>query len=767
MRRRILLPVIALFAAGLAAVPMSGIRAATEGSSGITATLPLTSYYQMAVDSVHDHLFFSQGSSSENSILVTDFSGNTVATITGQTGVVGITLSPDGSTLYAALSGAHEVTAISTATLQQVAVYPLGDALTPLSVAVQSGKLWVSYDTGTAGTSTIGDFNLSATNPVLEPQSAMGGWYSAPMIAADPSDTGNVLVALEPGLSPAAAASYDTSQDPVTVRAQSSALKNGSQDNCDNAQDLAVVPGGAQFITACGAPYAHYRYSTADLSQQGSYASTSYPDAIAIASGTGTVAAGVDNPYAAGDIFVYAAGGDTPLNLFEASGGELAARGLGLTADASQLFAVTANNGGYTLNTYADPTLTQAALTLTGAATASIGHAVTLNGSLTEAGGASPLANATVTVTRTGPGGTETLTATTNSDGAFTLTDTPPATGTYTYSASYAGTANSSSATAAALRVTVSLVSASLTLSGPATTSIGHAVALHGILTVGAASPPAGTKVSITRTGPAGAKTLTLTTGSGGAFTLTDTPPGKGAYTYTASFAGTATISAATATLRVTVSLVTASLTLSETPGTANYGGVVRVTAHLGATYTNRTVEVLAKARGTSASVRLADAKVNSSGNLTVNTRVARTTTFTAVFSGDARYAGKSVAATVYTRAAVVMAIGDYYASKHVGSVTYRLYHHTKHLNVAAVVAPDKAGECAQVEIQEYYQGAWGPNVMTNCIALNKSSEIAVYFTLGQADIGYPYRLRTDYNRGSDASNLSADSGWQYFMVEK
>ena len=765
MRRRILLPVIALFAAGLAAVPMSGIRAATDDSSGTTATLPLTGYYQMAVDSVHDHLFFSQGSSSKNSILVTDFAGKTVATISGQTGVMGITLSPDGTTLYAALSGAHEVTAISTATLQQVAAYPLGDAFTPLSVAVQSGKLWVSYDTGTAGSSTIGDFLLSAATPALEPQTAMGGWPSAPMLAADPSDTGNALVALEPGESPAAVASYDTSQDPVVVRAKSFELKNGNQDNCDNAQDLAVVPGGGQFVTACGGPYAQYRYSTADLSEQGSYASTYYPGAVAIASDTGTVAAGVENPYSADDIFVYAADGDTPLNTFEASGGELAARGLGLTSDASQLFAVTGNNGSYTLNSYADPTLTQSSLTLSGAATASVGHAVTLNGTLT-AGTGSPLASATVTVTRTGPGGAETLTATTSSGGTFTLTDTPPATGTYVYTASYAGTASSSSATAT-LRVTVSLVSASLTLTGVATAGIGHAVTLDGTLTVSGGSPSAGTAITVTRTGPGGTKTLTVSTKSGGSFTVTDTPPGVGSYTYAASFAGSATTSAATASHRVTVSLLSAALTLSATPGTANYAEVVRVSAHLGATYTNRTVEILAKARGVSASVRLADAKVNSSGNLTVSARVPRTTTFTAVFSGDARYAAKSVAASVYTRAAVVMAIGDYYASKHVGSLTYRLYHHTKHLNVAAVVAPDKAGECAQVEIQEYYQGAWGPNVMTNCITLNKSSEIAVYFTLGQADLGYPYRIRTDYVRGSDTSNLSADSGWQYFMVEK
>jgi hypothetical protein len=105
MRRRILLSATAMVAAGLAALPMGSARAATTATiatadtAATTVTLPLTSYHQMAVDSVHDHLFFSQGSRSEDSILVTDFSGQTVATITGQTGVMGITLSPDGSTL--------------------------------------------------------------------------------------------------------------------------------------------------------------------------------------------------------------------------------------------------------------------------------------------------------------------------------------------------------------------------------------------------------------------------------------------------------------------------------------------------------------------------------------------------------------------------------------------------------------------------------------------------------------------------------------------
>ena len=38
---------------------------------------------------------------------------------------------------------------------------------------------------------------------------------------------------------------------------------------------------------------------------------------------------------------------------------------------------------------------------------------------------------------------------------------------------------------------------------------------------------------------------------------------------------------------------------------------------------------------------------------------------------------------------------------------------------------------------------------------------------LVSSDLGYPYRVRADYIRGSDASNLSTDTGWQYFMVEK
>ncbi len=184
-----------------AALGVLAVAPGSSASASSTTSLPITSFYQIVVDSAHGHVFISQGSSSLNEIVVTNLAGQDVTTITGQDGVRGIALSPDRGTLYAALGSSHAVTAIDTSTLQQTASYPLGDANTPQDVAVQSGKVWVSYDTGTVGSAAIGDIDLSATTPAFETQAAMGGWYSAPGLAADPDDTG-VLVAAEPGLSP-------------------------------------------------------------------------------------------------------------------------------------------------------------------------------------------------------------------------------------------------------------------------------------------------------------------------------------------------------------------------------------------------------------------------------------------------------------------------------------------------------------------------------------------------------------------------------------
>src|SRR5215469_12195176 len=184
----------------LGAAGLIGLAPASSSYASTGTLLPISSYYQMVVDPAHGHIFISQGSSSQNGILVTDLTGQVVTTITGQTGVRGIALSPDGSTLYAALSGGDAVTAISTATLTQTASYPLPAGDSPFNVAVQSGKVWVSYNTGTLFQAAVGYFDPSAASPALQAPASMSGWFSAPQLAADPSDTG-VLVAVGTGTS--------------------------------------------------------------------------------------------------------------------------------------------------------------------------------------------------------------------------------------------------------------------------------------------------------------------------------------------------------------------------------------------------------------------------------------------------------------------------------------------------------------------------------------------------------------------------------------
>jgi hypothetical protein len=183
-----------LMGAVLTALPASPAHAGS-GSGSVSSSaglrLPVTSLYQLAVDGKHDHLFFSEGYPDDagspapgmgQGLLVTSFSGKTAATLDAGTEVTGLALSPDGATLYAALPLADEVAAISTATLKQTAVYHLGSGDKPMSVAVASGKLWVSYDTGVTSKqtygdthATIGDFSLSAAHPALQQQAAMGG----------------------------------------------------------------------------------------------------------------------------------------------------------------------------------------------------------------------------------------------------------------------------------------------------------------------------------------------------------------------------------------------------------------------------------------------------------------------------------------------------------------------------------------------------------------------------------------------------------------
>jgi YVTN family beta-propeller protein len=756
---------VALLTGGLGLVAPAIAPASSAQASG-AVSLPISGFYQIVADQAQGYLFISQGSTSLNEIIVTNLAGQEVTTIPDQDGVMGLALSPDGSTLYAALSGDNAVTAISTTTLQQTASYSIGAANTPQDVVVQSGKLWVSYGNGHVGEAAIGDINLSADPPAFETQAAMGGWYSAPELAADPQDSG-VLVASEPGQSPATVASYDVTTDPATATVAMTPI-----DNCTGQNDLAVVPGGAQVTLACNVPDALYRYNTTALGAQGSYAAAGSQVAVAIdANGDVAFGGSNSNPNDLGDVlYVYQQNADSPQNTYVPAY-LLAARGLAWSADESELFAVEYNGPGeYYLQTFDNPVVAPTSLTLSGPSTAYIGSNVTLTGSLTIGSAAAP-AGTQVTITRTEAGSTSVqgFTASTSSGGSFTLADTPPAVGQYTYTASYAGTRTTASASASQA-VSVTLIPSSLTLTGPPSDYVTQAVDLAGGLTFGVGLPPAGTRITVTRSvaGSTSAKTFSLTTDADGNFSLTDTPPATGRYTYTATYAGSATITSATSSRSVSVTLLPPSLSLTTGATTRTYEPKITVTAHLGTTYRNRTVSIYAQPFGSSSRVLLRKATVNSRGDVSVTYRAAHSTRFSVVFAGDAEYAARTVFRTVYVRAAVSESLSGYYGSKRIHRVTYRLFHRKSKLTALATVSPNKHGECVAFEVEEYYSGAWRVNTATGCAVLDRASKGEGILTLTGADLGYHYRVRAGYFRSStDTSNLDNVSGWQYLIVEK
>jgi hypothetical protein len=865
-------------ALGLLALSAGGARADTISS------LPITSFYQIVADTSQGYLFLS--SPGQNSIFVTNLTGGEIDQISGLNGVEGMALSADGSTLYAALSSADAVDAISVSSFHVTASYPLPTGDMPWNVAVQSDAVWVGYETSSAGSSGIGDIDLSVSSPAFTAQPGMGTWYSAPQLAADPAD-GGVLVAVQPGQSSAQAATYSTSSSPATFTQTASTTSLGGVDGCENEEDLAVVPGGAQFLVACADPSAVNSYTMADLgAPANSYsgpATADHPVAVALAQ-NGTVAAGVGGA-AATDLFAYQSGQSTPTASYGVSGSDMtiAARGFAWSADNSQLFVViqfssngstsyalrvlyppltssvlslgfdafdtttlygapvfvtgelsigpngstqpgandtvtitrtpvgsstptatytvtTDSGGGFTQPDTASPPLplgsyTYAAsyagdsatapattsqvvtivpdvsnITLAGPSTAVTGQDVSLDGTLSLSGGVSLPAGTDVTITRTLVGSTATPESTTvpvAADGGFTLTDIPTAPGTYTYTAGYAGASTAQPSTSPAVTVTVAQVASNLSLGGTSTAVVGKSISVTGTLALSVGTPAAGTPITITRTlaGSTATARYTVSTKAGGGFTLTNTPPARGTYTYTASYAGNAITQATTATHKVTIAGLPATLTVTTGATTFNYASKITVTAHLGSTYTDRTVSIYAQWLGWKTRTLLKTGRVNSAGILTVSYVAPHSTVFSVVFAGDARYSPRTVTHTVGVRANVTLTIGGYYTSKRVGGTTYRVYHHTELLRAAVAVAPNKHGQCVEIQVQQFYKNKWHSNLTTGCGDLNSSSKVSGSFNLTEAT-GGTYRMRAYYIRSStDTSNVSAYSPWAYFTV--
>ena len=662
------LGVLPAVAARAAALPSADTPAAAAAAAAAAAgTLTIASFHEMVPDVARGRLFFSggtRGKDATSAIIVTNLAGKLVATIRGQDGVQGIALSPDGSTLYAALAGHDAVSAINTTSLEEMDLYPLGSGDSPYDVAVESGRVWVSYRSSAGnfvGSVDPNDTPGTAFDPLALPSS----FAAAPRLAAD-SDNSGALLASVPGAGIATVASYDVATSPVTMYKGPTALAG-----CEFPADLAIAPGGSRFVISCGTGQQVYRTQT--FAETGRYLSGPGQDAVAIAP-DGTIALGA---HGAPNVTVYRPGAKAPVNRFSQSGYQvaLAPSGLAWAADSATLFAV-----------YEYPVLR--------------------NGGV--------------------------------SSHAFRV---------FAY--------NDPGRTAS-----------TITLHGTARAVFGRSVSLAGRLTLSVGTPPAGSRITITRT-LAGSRVVErwIKTVSGGDyFSVTDTPQSPGTYTYRASYAGNADVAPTTTARRVLITRIPTPLSVSVSARTVNYRAAVTVTAHLGKAFAGQIVSVYAQSFGSKSDRLLRIGLVDSGGQLSVRYVPSFSTTFTVDFWGNSVYQSATVKRVVYVRAGVGESISGYSASAYVGKTLYRVYQQSNTLTAGSTVVPHEKG-CVAFQIDSYVQGAWQFDSITNCLKLSGSSQASTKFNLAAVP-GGQFRIRANFSRTSkDTTNVNADSGWSYFLV--
>lgn len=206
---------------------------------------------------------------------------------------------------------------------------------------------------------------------------------------------------------------------------------------------------------------------------------------------------------------------------------------------------------------------------------------------------------------------------------------------------------------------------------------------------------------------------------------------------------GVAPASAATSVAKPT------SLSVKASTTAAHYGQWVELTAHLGATASNRTVEI---DNGHSV---LKKGHVDSHGNLSAWIKAAHNATFVAKFAGDSR--DKAASAHVSVNTAVVIAQDIYKGSRHSDGWWYIAGKNG--VWSEALVSPNKASETVYFHVQQWVNGRWY-DVKLNFPTAKLDSHSYAAHGYKQLPSGLTLRMATTFN--GDASNTGSGLSWLY-----
>ncbi|YCK38335.1 hypothetical protein ACNF49_31055 [Actinomadura sp. ATCC 39365] len=464
-------------------------------------------------------------------IVVADTGGAVTGAVTGLSGADGLALTPDGSRLFAALSGSNQVAEINVADLTVTRRIDLAAYPCPTHLSLSGDRLWVGYGCTFGGVLSL---DVSAATP--QPTRIVSDMHGAPLVAA----AGDTVVLGESGISQSDLLVFDVSTTPPTRRG---IIEDDPYSA--NLEDLTITPDGSTAISAFGAARWYTAWDTTSLAKVRTYGVetgpefSGYPIALAISPDGSQVAGGrVSGP----DVALYDAATTTKTYTDDHPVGELVPRTLAFSG--ADVFGVLKeqSTGRFSLWRLAGATLPASAVSLTAPPSATALEPLTVTGALTLSGGTAPGAQPLV-VTRKLPNGTSTTlpTVTTAADGTFTLTDTPPTGGAITYAALWDGSPgfrwSSTSVT-----LTVARHATSLTLSGPQNGKIGKQLVLDGTLDIGGHPPAPLSYVKLVRTITDDSGTTTVSRSvplaTDGSFSTADSPRVNGQYAYTVEWAG-------------------------------------------------------------------------------------------------------------------------------------------------------------------------------------------------------------------------------------
>jgi hypothetical protein len=293
----------------------------------------------LAVDPTGQHVFVSGGPGT-SSIVVLDYSGTIVKTITGEGGASQMAVDTANHTLYVALHDATAISLIDTQTLaetKRISTVPYPD---PSSIAIAGGKLWFTcFQNDGEGCHDVIEADLDGSNMAPAPAPFASYFFATDLASGGP---GNKYLAVgESYEEPPNVDVYDVSgATPVAV----SHVHNPDGGSAE-VRDMTFDPSGANLLLACGAPYYVESLATSTLLSSAEYPTGPYPISVAVTANGNFVAGGI-NTNAGPDVFVYPVGNTTPVRTWQVGDDNLSGinHGLAFSPDASKLFAVVSDS---------------------------------------------------------------------------------------------------------------------------------------------------------------------------------------------------------------------------------------------------------------------------------------------------------------------------------------------------------------------------------------------------------------------------------------